>query len=263
LRKYQFGFERRTLKINKEELIKIYHSRFGTGYKIVDYQSDQQVMIEFLDKYKYRKTTTFGNIKNEKVKNPYDVSVWGVGYLGDGDYKAKENHDRTDQYKVWFNMLQRCYSKNKRDMVVYKTYNGICKVSDEWLNFQNFAEWYDGNFYSIGEGMMHLDKDILVPNNKEYSPDTCIFVPQRINMLFTRQNKVSDSDLPNGIFRSHLSNGNIRYRVTYNGKYIGTFDIYEDAVERRKTIRKSHIVKVAKEYRDLIPVKLYEALLSQ
>ena len=35
---------------------------------------------------------------------------------------------------------------------------------------------------------MCLDKDILYKNNTIYSKDTCIFIPERINILFTKNN---------------------------------------------------------------------------
>ena len=36
---------------------------------------------------------------------------------------------------------------------------------------------------------MCLDKDIFCKGNKLYSRCTCIFVPQRINLLFTKSDK--------------------------------------------------------------------------
>jgi len=32
----------------------------------------------------------------------------------------------------------------------------------------------------------HLDKDILIPGNKIYSPDRCIFVSSLINLLIDK-----------------------------------------------------------------------------
>lgn len=37
---------------------------------------------------------------------------------------------------------------------------------------------------------MALDKDILNKGNKVYCPENCIFVPRRINNLFTKSNRV-------------------------------------------------------------------------
>lgn len=35
-----------------------------------------------------------------------------------------------------------------------------------------------------------LDKDILIPGNKVYGPNTCLFVSQAINSLLTTQEKI-------------------------------------------------------------------------
>ena len=68
-----------------------------------------------------------------------------------------------------------------------------------WHNYQNFAQWFNENRYDV-EGRLHIDKDILYPGNKIYCPDTCLLVPQRINMLFL--NKPNKRGLPNGIIKS-------------------------------------------------------------
>jgi hypothetical protein len=57
---------------------------------------------------------------------------------------------------------------------------------------------------------MHLGKDILVKGNKIYSYETCVFVPQRINELFTkRQNE--RGDYPIGV-SLHESQNRLRVR---------------------------------------------------
>ena len=66
-----------------------------------------------------------------------------------------------------------------------------CSVYEGWHNFQNFAKWYEDNYYEIEEEQMHLDKDILVKGNKVYSPDTCVFVPETINGLFVKSNAIT------------------------------------------------------------------------
>lgn len=79
-------------------------------------------------------------------------------------------------YKTWDTMIRRCYSKYKQ--VENPTYIG-CSVCEEWLTFSNFKRWFDENYIEGYE----LDKDILVKGNKVYSPETCCFVPKRLNLL--------------------------------------------------------------------------------
>lgn len=81
-------------------------------------------------------------------------------------------------YSTWRGMLKRCYCKKEHQR--YPTYK-CCSVCDEWLIFSNFKAWMEKQDW---EGK-HLDKDLLVINNKCYSPDHCIFVDHKINIFVT------------------------------------------------------------------------------
>lgn len=124
------------------------------------------------------------------------------------------------------------------------------------MNYQIFLQWYEENFYQVGTERMHIDKDIFIPGNRLYSPDTCMIVPQRINMLFLH--KPNKYGLPNGILP--MSNG--RFSAKYCGKYLGAFDSVEDAAIAHDREEKKAIIKIAKEYKEKIPKRLYDALLS-
>lgn len=54
---------------------------------------------------------------------------------------------------------------------------------------------------TLMEKYWHLDKDILVAGNKIYSPETCLFVPNRINSLLIRG--VKTGPLPLGVSMMH------------------------------------------------------------
>ena len=77
------------------------------------------------------------------------------------------------KYNLKNNMKTRCYNANYYQ--IWKNYEG-CSICDEWLeDKKSFYEWVDHNYYVIkGEPSVELDKDIIVPGNKVYSPDTCI-----------------------------------------------------------------------------------------
>lgn len=79
-------------------------------------------------------------------------------------------------YNTWHSMLRRCYSKKYQERK--PTYTG-CTVCERWLTLSNFAEDIKGlpNYDLYVKGThTFLDKDIRVPGNKIYSPDTCMFV---------------------------------------------------------------------------------------
>lgn len=217
--------------------------------KIVRYNNSEDIDIEFQDEFKYVKTTTYSNFKIGCVKNPYDRTLFGVGYMGVGKYMAKVNGKMTDEYEKWTGLIQRCYY----DSEVFPTYCDKVVVCDEWHNFQNFAEWLEKNRYKVNE-RLHLDKDILFPNCKMYSPKTCILTPQRINMLFS--NKPNKRGLPNGI----CMNSGGRYSAKYNQKNLGSYDTVEEAYAVYAKEKEKVIKEVADEYKDIIPKKLYDAL---
>ena len=117
--------------------------------------------------------------------------VYGVG-INDADYVVRVNeticYENGKQklrlvwlcpfYGRWLNMLARCYSTNFKQKS--PTYEGCC-VCEEWLTFSNFKAWMEVQDW---EGKQ-LDKDILVPGNKVYSPDTCVFIEKRVNVFLT------------------------------------------------------------------------------
>ena len=75
------------------------------------------------------------------------------------------------------------------------------------------GKWIENNYYEIEGETMCLDKDILCKGNKIYSRDTCVFVPQRINSLFTKcdnargDNPIGVEDLPSGNYRAYCNDG--------------------------------------------------------
>lgn len=237
-----------------ERLGEIKLNKQGTMMKIVRYRSYTDIDVEFMDDFHYIKEhQAYVNFKNGGIKNPYDKTTYGVGYLGDGIYMAKENNKIVEGYRVWHDIMRRCYSEHSKDR--FPAYYHICTVSEEWHNYQNFAKWFEENKYECGE-RLHIDKDILYPGNKIYSPDTCILVPQRINLLF--MNKPNKRGLPNGI--SQKSNGS--YSVKYAGVDYGTRKTLEDAFELYSEKKKESIINAANDYKEIIPYRLYEALLN-
>lgn len=113
--------------------------------------------------------------------------VYGVGF-NDAGYAIKG----CKIYASWRNMLKRCYSEDyHKQRPTYKD----CKVCDQWLIFSNFRDWMLSQDWQGKQ----LDKDIITPGNKIYSPNDCMFVTQAINSLLT-VSKSNKGDLPVGVF---------------------------------------------------------------
>lgn len=94
-------------------------------------------------------------------------------------------------YKVWENMLSRCYSPSYQHN--RKTYIG-CTVHSDWHSFTQFRVWWLLNYVDGWE----LDKDLLVMNNRIYSEATCLFVPKWLNNL-TLAHNAGRGSLPIGV----------------------------------------------------------------
>lgn len=235
-------------------------NRLGSVMVVDQYNGSQDVIVRFVDHGNTVKCTWQQFIKGS-VKNVYDKSKFGIGFIGEGKHSIRENDRYTDKYLTWSGMLMRCFSK--RFLEDHPTYKD-CTVCEEWHCYQNFADWYDENYYEVEGHRMHLDKDILVKGNRVYSPDTCAFVPQFINGMFIGR-KALRGNLPIGV--KTCSRYENKYEVRCcdskgGRKYLKTFNSPEEAFEAYKEYKEQVIKDIAEEYKLLIPDNLYEAMMN-
>jgi hypothetical protein len=232
-------------------------NEYGFIMKVVEYNKATDIWVKFLESGVFKHTTWKTFIKGH-VKSPYDKSVYGIGYLGEGKYTPFKNGKRTRKYRIWQALFERCYTI--RELKRFPTYIG-CTVCEEWNNFQNFAAWYDQNYYEIEGEQMCLDKDILFKGNKIYSPETCVFVPSDINILFTKTN-AKRGDFPIGVTYNKKV-GKYQSRCNVNSKliHIDFFNTPEEAFFAYKIFKEKLIKHIANKYKDKIPNNLYEAML--
>lgn len=193
---------------------------------------------------------------------PYEPRTLGVGYLGEGPYRTRENGNRTIEYNTWSSMIRRCH--DPKFISKEPTYEG-CIIVDDWYCYQDFGYWYTDNYYEVPGEKMQLDKDILVKNNKVYGPNTCCFVPHHINSLFTTR-KNRRGELPIGVFYTNKYSTN-RYSVRCNTMFgdrktitVHGFTDPTEAFETYKELKEQEIKRVADYYSDYIPQQLYDAL---
>lgn len=164
---------------------------------------------------------------------------------------------RTGAYRTWFNMLIRCYCPEVQKK--HPTYIG-CTISRDWQDFQDFAAWYYNQPYSdLG---YELDKDLLIPNNKIYSPDTCCFVPSELNSLLT-DGAAARGAQPQGVyfFKSRLK---YRSQMNKNGKLVclGCFNCPNEAHQAYKTAKEAYVKEKALEWQDRIADDVFQALMN-
>ena len=242
-------------KSTNDKVGEVSHTKCGTKATIIEYINSHKVLVRFDDKYKYEYYTSYGNFKNGQLTNPYECrNKNGIGFIGVGKYNSK-NHKIA--YHKWAAMLDRCIREDYRDKSIssYKD----CTVCEEWLNFQNFAKWFYENQYECNEPLC-VDKDILIHGNRLYSPNTCLLVPQRINLLFIKE-KGRRGNLLIGAQKYKQYNYFTSMLSTLEGnKYLGLFSNEYDAFMAYKTEKEKYIKEVANQYKKVIPQKLYDAM---
>ena len=125
-------------------------------------------------------------------------------------------------YDRWQKMLSRCY--NPKELKRHPTYKD-CTVVEEWKLFSNFKKWMIEQDWKGKQ----LDKDILVPGNKVYGPDTCCFVSHALNLLLT-DCRASRGKYPQGVCKHK---GRFVSRISVDGerKNLGYFDTPEKAAD--------------------------------
>jgi len=231
----------------------VFPTNAGGTVIVLKYLNWREVTVEHQDSYIHRVVVREGDLRKGDVKNPYRPSVFGVGYIGDGEYRSRIKGKNTSVYDSWKNMLRRSYDLDYHDR--YPTYIG-CSVVDEWHNFQVYAKWY--NNQPNNKAGFHLDKDLRIGGNKAYGPDTCSFVPQQINKLLN-DHAASLGDLPQGVSRDRKS---FRVQLTVNGKRIrlGTYSTPEQAFAVYKTAKEDNVKVIANEWKAYLHPEVYEYL---
>lgn len=231
------------------------YNNYGSRMIIVEYLDTNNIMVKF-EKGELIHANWYNFCKGN-IRNPYDKTVYGIGCLGEGEYETTQNGKNTHSYKTWNGMLQRCYTEKYHQ--IQPTYKG-CSVSEEWLNYQNFASWYKDNYYTLEGEVMCLDKDIVIKRNKIYSPESCVFVPQRINGLFVKTNSKRGC-LPIGVSLTRNNTFVARCQMGKGKvKHLGVYKTHEEAFITYKLYKEKLIKQIAEEYKNKIPDKLYEAM---
>ena len=232
-------------------------NKFGSKMVIKEYRKYKDIDVYFPEYDWIFEHVRCGDFKNGEVKCPYEPRYYGKGYLGEGKYKVRENGKITDEYKIWHGVLQRCYDPKFQEK--HTTYKD-CKVEDYLLNFQHMGEWLEENYYEIQGEKMCLDKDILCKRNKTYSRDTCIFVPERINLLFTKRDKLRGKN-PIGVTPNLSGNYQVRCHDKYGKSvYLGTYTTEEEAFKVYKEYKEKVIKEVIDSYEGKIPEPFYSRL---
>ena len=242
---------------------KVFNSKFSGDFKVVKYNNSLNIDVEFLDTG-FVRTCQIKEVRTGSIKDTLKPSVYGIGIVG-SKYKTKYSTPsgkrfNLQEYESWVGMLERCYSSillNNRP-----TYRG-CKTSDEFKYYEYFYEWCNKQV-GFKSGWC-LDKDILVKGNKVYSTDTCCFVPNEINCLFTKTDKLRGK-YPIGVYyrkdtKKFVAQIN-RNNANGHQDFLGSFDCPNKAFLAYKTAKESFIKEVAEKWKGEVDPRVYNALIN-
>lgn len=183
--------------------------------------------------------------------------ILGVGFNSRGRYKATIDGKKTKSYITWYSMLLRAYCPKYHTRK--PTYIG-CSVSDEWLEYQEFANWFENHDYS--DRGYHLDKDLLIPGNKIYSPDRCAFVPQQLNNLLLDRGAARGQYKQGVDFYKQRNKFQAYIRISGKKKVLGYFDTELDAYFAYKKAKEQYVKDSANHWKNDIAANVYHALMN-
>lgn len=223
---------------------------------VTRYLSHRKVFVKFVDDHVAEVSAESGNIRKGMVSNPYRKTILGVGFIGEGRFRSSKSGEMYKIYQTWVDVLKRSYCPKFKEK--YPTYADVT-VCDEWLNYQVFAEWFVGQENYLSKGY-DLDKDILIKNNKIYSPETTRVVPHDVNVLFTdAAGKRGDYCI--GVSERdgyYIANIRVKGSLVQLGKYLTE----EQAYSTYKAAKEQLVKDTANEYIENIPEEIYNAMMN-
>lgn len=177
----------------------------------------------------------------------------------------KYENIRDRAYKTFYNMRDRISGKYQYNYGM--RYDGFT-ACDEWLNDkENFITWFIQNYYECAYEAMELDKDLLIRDNKIYSPKTCCILPKTLNILISSCHQKKDSNLymPLGVRKIYV-NKRPKYQgiISINSKpmKLPLRNRPKAAFEDYFTQKKAQLMIAAEQYKPYLPEHIYHALIN-
>lgn len=176
--------------------------------------------------------------------------VWYVGSGGTRQY--------TKAGILWWCRISRC----KEGGAHQRNNPNYAGIKNEFVDFQQFCEWCQSQI-GYGAQNFNLDKDLLSTDEKAYSPETCVFLPQQINVFIVAR-KRGQWQWPRGVsyfkraklFRTECDpSGFCEYK-----KHVGYFRTSEEAFAAYKQRKEEIAVRLAEKWKDKVDPRAYEAL---
>ena len=151
---------------------------------------------------------------------------------------------KTTIWKTWNGIIRRTDNRDPKWIEQSKKSYLDCTLDSRWYKLSAFKEWIEqwDDFEN-----KEVDKDILIPGNKIYGPDTCLMVRPIVNAWFKPDR--NRGDLPRGIcwntaWKRGKSSNPYRAQITpIGGKRtgLGVYGTIEEASAVFEKARKEQI----------------------
>ena len=208
--------------------------------------------------------TAIENIKTPTITNP-DESVKKVDIL-DIDFKDREGKwvlrysdkkthifTQTRLGRLHNGVTQRANKDGATQNTHSKSYKGV-SISQEWKDPQVFCDWaVQQHGWGLG---YHLDKDLLVDGNREYSAQTCCFLPRGLNLSVRARYQVAPKKLKDGTWIAKI-------RIKGSEVVLGTYSTEKDALLVTKEAATTMLRNLIASYKDTISPAAYEKLINR
>ena len=180
--------------------------------------TDKYYLIRFINTG-YTKFASASAIMNGSVKDNIVPFIANIGYIG-SDIKISSNPIIFMFYKVWNDMINRCYNKLDRD---YPLYGGLgITVEKRWFNFSNFLidiRHLPNYIKKIKyPNIYQFDKDYLqfhIPKSQRiYSRLTCMWLSKYDNITIMNREYTNSTGYYGVYYKDHSYNVKIN-NITY------------------------------------------------
>ncbi len=244
-------------KIDTKNCIgKIFNSKNSGKFEIIEYNNSNDVTIKFIDTG-YITKTQVPNISSGVIKDKYIPSILEIGIVGN-KYPTTINYKSTKEYQIWNSILNRCY--NPKIHNIKPTYSN-CSISTTFKFYESFYEWCQQQIGFHNQDW-ELDKDLLIKNNKVYSENTCVFLPQEINTFLTKRGN-NRGNYPIGVsfdsnskkFKAQISKGSKKI-------HLGLFNTPKQAYLIYKNAKEDYCKELANKYKSDLDPRAYTALIN-
>ena len=226
------------------------NSKFGECVVVDDSLGSKKLRVRF-NNTGYETTVTAQQFRNQQVRDR-SIPILYFGF-GVNDGVGIRRGSEPKEYRLWRDMVARCYSVKK--LFRNKSYE-TCTISSDFVRYSDFASWCKDQ---VGFDMdnYHLDKDILSTCGKIYSKDTCCFIPRELNCLYKSILNWKKGDVNHSFLKGVYVCRITRFGKTFN---LGSFKTIGEADLAYSVAKMNYIKDVCVKYADSVDPRVIEKL---